>query len=157
MNREIEAMISSYLDDELSEQDKIKFENYMNNNIQFSNKVHIVRNMIDKLNHQPILSTSDNFVGNLQSKIVELSDNSLVKSNKWFNFDFKTTFGYSLLILCISVFFINRSILSEKESIITNDYDGLNDNESLLSESDSLKIDDNQFPIHHVKGSSNNK
>ena len=157
MNREIEAMISSYLDGELSEQDKAIFENYMNENVEFLNKVDAIRNMINKLNNQPILKVSDHFVDNLHSKIPELSDNYTSESTHWFNSGFKTTFGYSFLILCISIFFINRSIISESEVTITDDSNNLDDNKALLSESDSLKIDDNQFPIHHVKGTSNNK
>ncbi len=149
-------MISSYLDGELSGQDKTIFEDYMDKNIEFSNKVDTIRNMINTLKNQPILKVSDNFVDNLHSKIPELSDNYKGESTHWFNSGFKTTFGYSLLVLCISIFFINRSLISEPEVAVTDDYNDLDNKRALLSESDSLKSND-QFPIQHVKGSSNNK
>ena len=43
MSKNYDDMITAYLEKELSLDDKIKFENYVNNNLEFSKKVESIR------------------------------------------------------------------------------------------------------------------
>ena len=165
MKIDIESMISSYIDGGISDEDKIIFENYMDKNPEFSKKVHIMANMITQFNNQNILTPSDHFLDNLHSKINELSENknninliSETNSNHWFNVNFKTTLGFSFAMLFIGIFFMGRMLTPENEVNMSNsDNLELEGNSTLLSDSDTLKTNDVEFPIHQVKGSSTNK
>ena len=42
MSRDIESMISSYIEEEISNEDKIIFEKHINENLKFSKKVDII-------------------------------------------------------------------------------------------------------------------
>ena len=166
MNKDMQSMISSYIDNDLNKEDKVLFENYMNENIDFEKEVNSIKNIINQLNNRPNLSPSENFINNLQVKISELSkDNSLEdhfnidnqKSSYWFNTNFKTTLGFSFIIVFISMFFINRALMPEvaNSNMVSNS--NLEDNNTLLSDSDSLKTNNEDYPILQVGGSSDNK
>ena len=161
MNTDMESMISSYIEDELNKEDKTIFENYMNDNPKFSQKVHVMRNMINQFNNQEILTPSDNFIDNLHYEISNLSQNDKITTNNrvltyWFSTNWKATLGFSFMIAFIGMFFLNRILISTNEINISNS-DNLKENTTLLSDSDSLKTNNTEFPIHQVKGTSTDK
>ena len=161
MNTDIESMISSYIEDELNKEDKTIFENYMNDNPKFSQKVHIMRNMINQFNNQEILTPSDNFIDNLHYEISNLSQNDKITTHNrvltyWFSTNWKATLGFSFMIAFIGMFFLNRILISTNEINISNS-DNLEENTTLLSDSDSLKTNNTEFPINQVKGTSTDK
>ena len=161
MNTDMESMISSYIEDELNKEDKTIFENYMNDNPKFSQKVHVMRNMINQFNNQEILTPSDNFIDNLHYEISNLSQNDKITTNNrvltyWFSTNWKATLGFSFMIAFIGIFFLNRILISTNEINISNS-DNLKENTTLLSDSDSLKTNNTEFPIHQVKGTSTDK
>ena len=161
MNTDLESMISSYIEDELNKEDKTIFENYMNDNPKFSQKVHVMRNMINQFNNQEILTPSDNFIDNLHYEISNLSQNDKITTNNrvltyWFSTNWKATLGFSFMIAFIGMFFLNRILISTNEINISNS-DNLEENTTLLSDSDSLKTNNTEFPIHQVKGTSTDK
>ena len=125
MNKDMQSMISSYIEGDLSRKDKAIFESYMDKNLEFSKKIHIIKNMINQFNNQEILVPSENFIDNLHSKISELSRNSQIASNRkiewdyWFATNLKATLGFSFIIIFISMFFINR-ISTRSEINISN-------------------------------------
>ena len=161
MNTDMESMISSYIEDELNKEDKTIFENYMNDNPKFSQKVHVMRNMINQFNNQEILTPSDNFIDNLHYEISNLSQNDKITTKNrvltyWFSTNWKATLGFSFMIAFIGMFFLNRILISTNEINISNS-DNLEENTTLLSDSDSLKTNNTEFPIHQVKGTSTDK
>ena len=161
MNTDMESMISSYIEDELNKEDKTIFENYMNDNPKFSQKVRVMKNMINQFNNQEILTPSDNFIDNLHYEISNLSQNDKITTNNrvltyWFSTNWKATLGFSFMIAFISMFFLNRILISTNEINISNS-DNLEENTTLLSDSDSLKTNNTEFPIHQVKGTSTDK
>ena len=161
MNTDMESMISSYIEDELNKEDKTIFENYMNDNPKFSQKVHVMRNMINQFNNQEILTPSDNFIDNLHYEISNLSQNDKITTDNrvltyWFSTNWKATLGFSFMIAFIGMFFLNRILISTNEINISNS-DNLEENTTLLSDSDSLKTNNTEFPIHQVKGTSTDK
>ena len=161
MNTNIDSMISSYLEGELSNKDKIFFEKYMKKNPNFSKKVHIMKSMMGQFNNQKIIIPSENFINNLHSKISNLSEDNKnttnqINSNYWFNTNFKATLGFSFMVVFIGIFFMNRMITATDEVNISN-IDNSKENTTLLSDSDSLKTNNTEFPIHQVKGFSTDK
>lgn len=159
MNIDMDSMISSYIEGNLNSEDKQKFENHLDKNPEFSKKVEIIKNMIDGLSNQETIAPSENFISNLHSKIPELSENNKIiddriNSNYWFNTNFKTTLGFSFVILLVGVFFMNR-MPTDEASVTT--IDNLQTNTTLLSDSDSLETNKTEFPIQQVKGSSIDK
>ena len=161
MNTDMESMISSYIEDELNKEDKTIFENYMNDNPKFSQKVLVMRNMINQFNNQEILTPSDNFIDNLHYEISNLSQNDKITTNNrvltyWFSTNWKATLGFSFMIAFIGMFFLNRILISTNAVDISNS-DNLEENTTLLSDSDSLKTNNTEFPIYQVKGTSTDK
>tara|TARA_B100000029_G_C16880514_1_gene706551 strand:- start:17 stop:493 length:477 start_codon:yes stop_codon:yes gene_type:complete len=158
MDKNIESMISSYLEGGLSNKEKINFENYMDKNPKFLEKVNIMKNMISELNNQEMVMPSENFINNLNDKINNI--NPIITFNKansiWFSNDFKTTLSFSFVIIIVSMFFINRLFISQNSVTIT-DSNNLNTNTSLLSEQDSLENNNIEFPIFQVKSSQDKK
>ena len=166
MNTDMQSMISSYIEDELNEKDKALFENYMSKNIEFKKEVNSIKNMINQLNDSPNLSPSDHFLDNLHFEISKLSNsNSLGNDYEisdqtpsyWFSANFKTTLGFSFVILFISMFFINRTLISQDSNYNTATSSNLEETNILLSKTDTLETNKEDFPILQVKGSSDNK
>ena len=161
MNMDIESMISSYIEGEISDEDKKVFENYMDKNPNFLKKINIIRNILNQFNNKNLLSPSENFVDNLHSKISELSEDNTTKVNNetnlnyWFSTNFKATLGFSFVMLFVGIFFINRTLTTNESNI--GDINKSNENSILLSESYSLKTDNKEYPIHQVKSSSTDK
>jgi len=166
MSADIESMISSYIEGEISNENKIIFEKYMNENPKFSKKVDIINNMINQFKNEEILTPSENFIDNLHAKIPELSSNNLdsyleqenlkINRNILFSINWKATLGLSFMVAFIGMFFLNRILISTDEINISNS-NNLEENNILLSDSDTLKTNNMDFPIHQVKGSSTDK
>ena len=162
MSTDIESMVSAYLEGEISNEDKIIFEKHINENPEFSQKVDIISNIINQFKNEEILTPSENFIDNLHSKIPELSSNNLepenliINRNILFNPNWKATLGLSFMVAFIGIFFLNRILISTDEINISNS-NNLEENNILLSDSDTLKTNNIDFPIHQVKGSSTNK
>ena len=64
MKKDFDMMISSYLDDDLSSEDKRIFENHMENNPDFSVKVKDIKRIVNTVNNTPRLTTSKDFLHN---------------------------------------------------------------------------------------------
>ena len=166
MNTDMQSMISDYIDDELNEKDKALFEHYMSTNIEFQKEVNSIKNMINQLNDSPDLSPSDNFIDNLHFEISKLSNSNSSEAideiinqtpSYWFSSNFKTTLGFSFIVLFISMFFMNRTLVSEDSNYNTATSSDLEETHILLSKTDTLETNKEDFPILQVKGSSDNK
>ena len=166
MSTDMESMISSYIDGEISNEDKIIFEKHINENPEFSKKFDIISNIINQFKNEEILAPSENFIDNLHAKIPELSSNNLdsyleqenlkINRNILFSINWKATLGLSFMVAFIGMFFLNRILISTDEINISNS-NNLEENNILLSDSDTLKTNNIDFPIHQVKGSSTDK
>jgi hypothetical protein len=157
MSTDIESMISSYIDGEISNKDKIIFEKYMSENPRFFKKVNIIGNIINQFKNEEILTPSENFIDNLHAKIPELSSENLkISRNILFSTNWKATLGLSFMVAFIGMFFLNRILINTDEINISNS-NNLEENNILLSDSDTLKTNNIEFPIHQVKGSSADK
>ena len=162
MSADIESMISSYIEGEISNKDKIIFEKHINENPKFSKKIDIISNIINQFKNEEILTPSENFIDNLHAKIPEFSSNNLeaenstINRNILFSTNWKATLGFSFMVAFIGIFFLNRTFISTDEINISNS-NNLEENNVLLSDSDTLKTNNIDFPIHQVKGSSADK
>ena len=151
MNKDIEQLISSYIEGDISEQDRIIIEKNIKSNKEFALKVDSVKNIVTSLNNIPSISTSEEFLSNLDNKI----NNSTVNERGYFfNKNIKLLFGFSS-ILSVAVLFISNYMNNEIEinnsnsSLVSKD----NTNNSGLVSEDAkdtiLKTYDN-FPINQV-------
>ena len=143
MNKDIEQLISSYIEGDISEQNKIIIENNIKNNKEFALKVDSIKNIITSLNNTPSISTSKEFLSNLDNKI----NNSTNSEGYFFNKNIKLLFAFSS-ILVVAVLFI-YNIYNQDSKVHISDS---NNNSSLASEHDKdsiLKTHDN-FPINQV-------
>jgi len=138
MNKDFEAMISSYLDGEMGSEEKKIFENYMNKNPNFLSKVEGLRNMIHLINQIPKLETSSTFLNNLDENINK-------KQNYWFSPTLQTAFVFSFFIIIL--LFIMPNNQNTSQNIIVEDH--LKHEDLVKVEVDTLKNDD--FSIKQVK------
>ena len=145
LNKDIENMISSYIDGDISNENKIIFEKHMKDNPSFSYQVDKIKDIILSLNNQPKLSPSPQFLDNLE----KATFNKNINQTNWFTVNFKTTLGFSFMLLFISIFFINRTSNASNDSI--NITDQQKTNEALIK-NDTLKTNNEDFDIYQVKG-----
>ena len=133
MNKDIEQLISSYIEGDISEKNKIIIENNIKNNKEFALKVDSIKNIITSLNNTPSISTSKEFLSNLDNKINNPTVNS---EGYFFNKNIKLLFGFTS-ILIIAVLFISNYMNNDIE--VKNN----NNNSSLVSTDgkDSIKHD----------------
>ena len=141
MNKDIDKMISSYIEGDISNENKIIIENYIKDNPDFSLKIDSVKKIMNSLHETPCLSPSENFLTNLDAKIT----NSDIKSNYWFATNFKTTLAFSFVLTIIAVFIFNNTD-NDNQNIVTEHPKEQVQNEHMFV-SDSLT---NDFPIHQV-------
>ncbi len=140
-------MISSYLDDNLSSEDKKIFENHMENNPDFSVKVKDIKRIVNTVNNTPRLMTSKDFLHNLEDRI---STKSIF--NYWFTPKFKTSLSFT--VAALALFFIMLNDYNVKQEFASTEKDF--NKESLAGiEVDTLKNDN--FLIKQVKGQKHNK
>jgi hypothetical protein len=149
MKKDFNDMISSYLDGDLSLEEKKSFENYMQNHSDFSNKVKNIKNIVSLVKQTPKLETSKDFLNNLEANIDKKSI-----FNYWLNTKFKTTlsFGFAAIVL----FFVVLNDYNVKEKVADNVTMKNFNSKSLADiEADTLKNDN--FKITQVKGQKSNK
>ncbi len=140
-------MISSYLDDDLSSEDKKIFENHMENNPDFSVKVKDIKRIVNTVNNTPRLTTSKDFLHNLEDRI---STKSIF--NYWFTPKFKTSLSFT--VAALALFFVMLNDYNVKQEFTSTEKDF--NKESLAGiEVDTLKNDN--FLIKQVKGQKHNK
>ena len=152
MNINFDDMISAYVEGGLKNKEKETFENYMNDNPNFKSKVDIIRHNILNFKNKDKVSPSDNFIEKLHTKIPDYQDNNIFNQSFWFSINFKSTFIFSMSIILMSFFFINRLKIQDSNSNLTKIKNKeINDN---IFVNDSLKTNDTKFPILQVKGSS---
>ena len=151
MNKDIEQLISSYIEGDISEQDKQIIEHNIKNNKEFALKVDSIKNIMTSLNNIQSISTSEEFLSKLDNKI---NSPNIDERGYFFNKNLKLLFGFSS-ILIVSVLFISNYMNNEIEinnsnsSLVSKD----NTNNSGLVSEDAkdtiLKTYDN-FPINQV-------
>ena len=147
MKKDFDIMISSYLDDDLSSEDKKIFENHMDNNPDFSVKVKDIKRIVNTVNNTPRLTTSKDFLHNLEDRI---STKSIF--NYWFTPKFKTSLSFT--VAALALFFIMLNDYNVKQEFTSTEKDF--NKESLAGiEVDTLKNDN--FLIKQVKGQKHNK
>lgn len=146
MNKNYNQLISKYIDNELSSDEKKSFEDYMKSNDEFSNKVNTIKNNILLFKNISKFETSKDFIDNLNHKISK-------KESNLFSFlpDFKTSLSFAFSLALLFFIIINYS---EKDSNYIAKQTKSEQN-LLESKIDSLKSDD--FQIKQVKGSKINK
>tara|TARA_B100000965_G_scaffold160326_1_gene133631 strand:- start:1949 stop:2392 length:444 start_codon:yes stop_codon:yes gene_type:complete len=147
MKKDFDMMISSYLDDDLSSEDKKIFENHMENNPDFSVKVKDIKRIVNTVNNTPRLTTSKDFLHNLEDRI---STKSIF--NYWFTPKFKTSLSFT--VAALALFFVMLNDYNVKQEFTSTEKDF--NKESLAGiEVDTLKNDN--FLIKQVKGQKHNK
>jgi len=146
MNKNYNQLISKYIDNELSSDEKKSFEDYMKSNDEFSKKVNIIKNNILLFKNISKFETSKDFIDNLNHQISK-------KESNLFSFlpDFKTSLSFAFSLALLFFIIINYS---EKDSNYIAKQTKSEQN-LLESKIDSLKSDD--FQIKQVKGSKINK
>ena len=146
MNKNYNQLISKYIDNELTSDEKKSFEDYMKSNDEFSNKVNTIKNNILLFKNISKFETSKDFIDNLNHQISK-------KESNLFSFlpDFKTSLSFAFSLALLFFIIINYS---EKDSNYIAKQTKSEQN-LLESKIDSLKIDD--FQIKQVKGSKINK
>jgi len=147
MKKDFDMIISSYLDDDLSFEDKKIFENHMENNPDFSVKVKDIKRIVNTVNNTPRLTTSKDFLHNLEDRI---STKSIF--NYWFTPKFKTSLSFT--VAALALFFVMLNDYNVKQEFTSTEKDF--NKESLAGiEVDTLKNDN--FLIKQVKGQKHNK
>ena len=146
MNKNYNQLISKYIDNELSSDEKKSFEDYMKSNDEFSNKVNTIKNNILLFKNISKFETSKDFIQNLNEQISK-------KQSNLFSFlpDFKTSLSFAFSLALLFFIIINYS---EKDGNYIAKQTKSEQN-LLESKIDSLKSDD--FQIKQVKGSKINK
>lgn len=146
MNKDFDAIISSYLEGDLSLKEQKIFEDYMKDNQEFSAKVNNIKNIINLVNQTPKIETSKDFLNNLESNI---SKKSIL--NYWVIPNFKMSLSFTFAV--IALFFIIFNDYNVKQEVVADK--NLN-NQSLTDiEADTLKNDN--FLIKQVKGQKHSK
>ena len=135
-------MISSYLDNDLSSEDRKLFENHVENNPDFSVKVKDIKRIINTVNNTPKLTTSKDFLHNLEDSI---STKSIF--NYWFIPNFKTSLSFTVAALVLFFVMLNDYNVKQELTSVEEDFN----KQSLAGiEADTLKNDN--FLIKQVKG-----
>ena len=137
MDKNIEQLISSYIEGEISKKDRIIIEDYIKNNPEFSLKIDNIKNIISSLNNTPVMSTSDNFLSKLDAKINN--------SSYWFTTNLKTTFGFSFMLVIVALFLFNNNSnneLKNKTSNLENQHDIAVEKDTLSTSNFNIKAVD---------------
>ena len=142
MKKDFDMMISSYLDNDLSSEDRKLFENHVENNPDFSVKVKDIKRIINTVNNTPKLTTSKDFLHNLEDSI---STKSIF--NYWFIPNFKTSLSFTVAALVLFFVMLNDYNVKQELTSVEEDFN----KQSLAGiEADTLKNDN--FLIKQVKG-----
>ena len=114
-NDGMEVMISDYIENNLSKQDKENFEKYMKNNIEFSSLVNSIKINKSVMSNEPYVIPSKDFLINLNDKITNLKIN---RKKYWFGLNYKYSLSFSFVIIFMSLLFINKYYNIESEDKI---------------------------------------
>ena len=144
----MEIMISDYIEDNLSKQDKENFEKYMKNNIEFTSLVNSINNNKSIMSSQPYVIPSKEFLINLNDKITNLKIN---KKRYWFGLNYEYSLSFSFIIIFMSLLFINQYYNIESEDKI-NASIRLIENEKLTIKDSLNIIEADNYIILQVKG-----
>jgi len=144
----MEIMISDYIEDNLSKQDKENFEKYMKNNIEFTSLVNSINNNKSIMSSQPYVIPSKDFLINLNDKITNLKIN---RKKYWFGLNYKYSLSFSFIIIFMSLLFINQYYNIESEDKI-NASIRLIENEKLTIKDSLNIIEADNYIILQVKG-----
>ena len=71
MKNKIEDMISAYIENDISQEEKNIIEDYMDKNPEFLSKVNSIKDMMLSLKKTPTLEPSNNFLANLEERIAK--------------------------------------------------------------------------------------
>ena len=141
MYKNIEDMISNYIEDDISQKEKIIIENYIRENPKFKLKVNGIKNILYSLKKTPILSPSNDFLSNLENRI-----NQEKQSVFNFSYNFKMAITFATFVGLLLVVMLNDSSISKEVALKKN----INTDSLVKAEEiDSLK--NNDFPIKQVK------
>ena len=147
MKKDFDMMISSYLDNNLSSEDRQIFDNHMDNNPDFAVKVKDIKRIINTVNNTPKLMTSKDFLHNLEDRI---SAKSIF--HYWFTPKFKTSLSFT--VAALALFFVVLNDYNVKQEFTSTEED-FNKQSLAGIEADTLKNDN--FLIKQVKGQKHNK
>ena len=145
MNCDYESQINDYLDNKLKDTDKINFENYLSENLEFRKVVDEIKNNDLLLKKLPELETESSFILNLNHKIDlyeknKFSFNKLNVINQLFNKESRNQLLGAFSVIIILTFTLykmsdlnllsNFNNFSDKDNnelpIAVNDTDSLN-------------------------------
>tara|TARA_B100001750_G_scaffold90340_1_gene71416 strand:- start:538 stop:1020 length:483 start_codon:yes stop_codon:yes gene_type:complete len=156
MNCDYESQINDYLDNKLKDTDKINFENYLSENLEFRKVVDEIKNNDLLLKKLPELETDSSFILNLNHKIDlyeknKFSFNKLNVINQLFNKESRNQLLGAFSVIIILTFTLykmsdlnllsNFNNFSDKDNnelpIAVNDTDSLN---SIINDTPILLI-----------------
>ena len=156
MNCDYESQINDYLDNKLKDTDKINFENYLSENLEFRKVVDEIKNNDLLLKKLPELETESSFILNLNHKIDlyeknKFSFNKLNVINQLFNKESRNQLLGAFSVIIILTFTLykmsdlnllsNFNNFSDKDNnelpIAVNDTDSLN---SIINDTPILLI-----------------
>ena len=156
MNCDYESQINDYLDNKLKDTDKINFENYLSENLEFRKVVNEIKKNDLLLKKLPKLETDSSFILNLNHKIDlyeknKFSFNKLNVINQLFNKESRNQLLGAFSVIIILTFTLykmsdlnllsNFNNFSDKDNnelpIAVNDTDSLN---SIINDTPILLI-----------------
>jgi len=150
--------IVAYIDNELSRQEKEKFEEALKNDSNLLNEYESIKNLKNTLRDLPKIETDSNFMVKLNEKIDNYENSN---KSKWtnifvgiFNDKSPLTIGLSafsvILIITLSIFMMNSTSTNSENNLIEEHSAGtylkntttLNDNQTIPDESEVAEDDE---------------
>ena len=142
MKNKIEDMISAYIENDISQEEKNIIEDYMDKNPEFLCKVNSIKDMMLSLKKTPTLEPSNNFLTNLEERIAKET-----KSIFDFSYKFKIGIAFASSLCILLVIILNNYSIKEDIAITKNIQ---TDSFAKAEEIDTLQ--NNHFSIKQVKG-----
>ena len=153
MNCDYESQINDYLDNKLKDTDKINFENYLSENLEFRKVVNEIQKNDLLLKKLPELETESSFILNLNHKIDlyeknKFSFNKLNVINQLFNKESRNQLLGAFSVVIILTFTLYK--MSDLNLLFNvNNFSDKNNNEFpiAVNDADSLNSIINDTPI----------
>jgi len=153
MNCDYESQINDYLDNKLKETDKINFENYLSENLEFRKIVDEIKNNDLLLKKLPELETDSSFILNLNHKIDlyeknKFSFNKLNVINQLFNKESRNQLLGAFSVIIILTF----TLYKMSDLNLLSNFDNFSDKNNnelpiAVNDADSLNNIINDTPI----------
>ena len=153
MNCDYESQINDYLDNKLKETDKINFENYLSENLEFRKIVDEIKNNDLLLKKLPELETDSSFILNLNHKIDlyeknKFSFNKLNVINQLFNKESRNQLLGAFSVIIILTF----TLYKMSDINLLSNFDNFSDKNNnelpiAVNDADSLNNIINDTPI----------